>query len=165
MSFVIGLLTVVLVLDCIALMFLILIQLPKKEAGLGLAFGGGAADALFGAGSGTVMTKATKYAASIFFALAIGLGVLQSNFHRKSGSEFQKAVEQQTKQPSGLVLPPGTPTVPASTTNAFGTNAVGPPARTALTPEAPVPAQGPTSATPVVPRPAAPASNAPPAPK
>ena len=31
MSFLIGLLTVILVLDCLVLIFLVLIQLPKKE--------------------------------------------------------------------------------------------------------------------------------------
>ena len=56
MGFLIVVLTVVLVLDCAALILLVLIQLPKKDAGAGLAFGGGATDALFGAGSGNVLT-------------------------------------------------------------------------------------------------------------
>ena len=68
MAFIIGLLTLVMVLDCLLLILLVLIQLPKKEAGAGLAFGGGATDALFGAGSGTVLTKITKYAAAAFFS-------------------------------------------------------------------------------------------------
>jgi preprotein translocase subunit SecG len=62
MSFVIGILTVLLVLNCLLLILLVLIQLPKKDAGAGMAFGGGAADALFGAGSGNALTKITKYA-------------------------------------------------------------------------------------------------------
>ena len=49
-----------------------LIQLPKKDAGAGLAFGGGATDALFGAGSGNVLTKITKYAATVFFVAGSG---------------------------------------------------------------------------------------------
>ncbi len=57
MAFIIGLLTLVMVLDCLIVILLVLIQLPKKDAGAGLAFGGGATDALFGAGSGTVLTK------------------------------------------------------------------------------------------------------------
>ena len=72
MGFIIGLLTLFMVLDCMVLIFLVLIQLPKKEAGAGLAFGGAATDALFGAGSGNVLTKITKYAATIFFVLADG---------------------------------------------------------------------------------------------
>ena len=48
MGFIIGLLTLFMVLDCVVLVFLVLIQLPKKDAGAGLAFGGSATDALFG---------------------------------------------------------------------------------------------------------------------
>ena len=82
MSFLIGLLTVVLVLDCVLLILLMLIQLPKKEAGAGVAFGGAATDALFGAGTGNVLTKVTKYATITFFVLAILLGTLG---HDRSG--------------------------------------------------------------------------------
>ena len=73
MGFAIGILTFVMVVDSLALILLVLIQLPKKEAGAGLAFGGAATDALFGAGSGNVLTKITKYAAAIFFILAVVL--------------------------------------------------------------------------------------------
>jgi len=105
MAFVVALLTVVMVLDCIVLIFLVLIQLPKKDAGAGLAFGASATDALFGAGSGNVLTKITKYAATTFFVLAVLLSILQSNLSQSSGSKFRTAV-------SG----PGTPaTVPPST--------------------------------------------------
>ena len=77
MSFIVGILTVFLVLNCALLILLILIQLPKKDAGAGMAFGGAAADALFGAGSGNVLTKVTKYATVVFFVLALFLGYLQ----------------------------------------------------------------------------------------
>jgi len=72
----VGFLTVVLVLDCILLVLLVLLQLPKKEAGAGLAFGGAATDALFGAGSGNVLTRITKYVAAVFFVLALLLAVV-----------------------------------------------------------------------------------------
>jgi preprotein translocase subunit SecG len=58
MSLIITILTVILVIDCFFLGLLIIIQLPKKEAGLGQAFGSSATDMLFGAGSGTVLTRA-----------------------------------------------------------------------------------------------------------
>ena len=74
--FFIYFLTAVLVLDCLFLILLVLVQLPKKEAGMGQAFGGAATDALFGAGSGNVLTKATKWAAGIFFGLAITLTLM-----------------------------------------------------------------------------------------
>jgi preprotein translocase subunit SecG len=76
MSFLIGLLTVVLVLNCSLLILLVLSQPPKKEAGAGLAFGGLATDALFGAGSGSVITKVIRYATVAFFVVAM----LQNTF-------------------------------------------------------------------------------------
>ena len=79
MTLFIGLLTAVLVIDCLLLILLILVQLPKKEAGAGLAFGGGAADALFGAGAGNPLTKITKYAAVTFFSLLIVISLLQKS--------------------------------------------------------------------------------------
>lgn len=88
------LLTVLLVIDSIFLMLLILIQLPKKEAGLGQAFGFAATDALFGAGSGTVLTRATKYAAGVFLGLALILSIMTSrlNPHRSRVTEFEQAL-------------------------------------------------------------------------
>jgi len=115
MGFLIGLLTFVMVLDCFVLILLVLMQLPKKDAGAGLAFGGGATDALFGAGSGNVLTKATKYAAIIFFVLAILTGTLQSRYHHRSVSELEKALASQSEtQPA---TPPASPTasVPPAT--------------------------------------------------
>src|ERR1051325_8162574 len=98
MSFLIGLLTVVLVLNCVLLILLVLIQLPKKEAGAGLAFGGAATDALFGAGSGNFLTKATKYASIVFFALAILLSIMQNINAHRPGSDFRRQMEQQSQQ-------------------------------------------------------------------
>ena len=69
------LLTVVLFLNCLFLILLVLVQLPKKEAGLGTAFGGGATDALFGAGAGNVLTKLTKWNAIIFLVLCLLLSM------------------------------------------------------------------------------------------
>jgi preprotein translocase subunit SecG len=128
MGFLIGLFTVVMVLDCIVLMFLVLIQLPKKEAGAGLAFGGAATDALFGAGSGNVLTKITKYAATIFFLLAIVLSVMQRNYHTRNISAFA----------AGLTNAAAMPTMPAA------------PATPATTPQtpAPKPAAAPSSTAP-----------------
>src|SRR5256885_11783748 len=96
-GFLIGLLTVVMVLDCLILIFLVLIQLPKKDAGAGLAFGGSATDALFGAGSGTVLTKITKYAAGMFFVLAIVLSIMQSKYHGQTSAEFERKLGEPAK--------------------------------------------------------------------
>lgn len=120
MGFIIGLLTVIMVLDCAVLALLVLIQLPKKEAGAGLAFGGAASDALFGAGSGNVLTKITKYAAGIFIVLAIFVSAAQSHYNNKGSSGFQIGLSSgptQT-QPPGPGTDSGTPVVPApSATN------------------------------------------------
>ncbi len=120
MGFLIGLLTVVLVLDCLALILLVLIQLPKKEAGAGLAFGGTATDALFGAGSGNVLTKITKYAATTFFVLAVVLSLMQSHYHRRTIGAFQAGLEKagtptsMPMTPPPATTPPSTPQAPAS---------------------------------------------------
>src|SRR6266704_5530954 len=100
MGFIIGLLTLFMVLDCVVLVFLVLIQLPKKDAGAGLAFGGSATDALFGAGSGTVLTKITKYSAGIFFVLAVVLSVMFSAYHNRESSAFTRSIQQPPSQPA-----------------------------------------------------------------
>ena len=117
MGFLIGLFTVVMVLDCVALILLVLIQLPKKDAGAGLAFGGGATDALFGAGSGNVLTKITKYAATLFFVLSLVLSVMQGYYHTRTASAFRAGL-MQASPPAGIpALPPTTPTTPLTATN------------------------------------------------
>ena len=111
-------LTPLLVLNCLFLILLVLIQLPKKEAGAGIAFGGGATDALFGAGSGTALTKITKYSAALFMGLALVLSVLNAN----RAGERKRSVEEELKKQAAsgpLVAPaatnktvPSTPAVP-----------------------------------------------------
>jgi preprotein translocase subunit SecG len=118
MGFIIVLLTVVMVLDCGLLVLLILMQLPKKEAGAGLAFGGAATDALFGAGSGNFLTKATKYTATAFFVLAVVLAVLQSKSYNRSGAEFRRSVEQGSQQTTMPSQPARPVTAPANTPEA-----------------------------------------------
>ena len=104
----IGFLTVCMILVCLFMVLLVLMQLPKKDAGAGLAFGGAATDALFGAGSGNFLTKATKYSAVAFFCLAILLSVLQSHYRHRSGSEFRRELEQQQNQPAAAAPAPTT---------------------------------------------------------
>lgn len=119
MGLVIGLLTFIMVLDCLLLILLVLIQLPKKEAGAGLAFGGVATDALFGAGAGNVLTKVTKYAAGIFFGLALLIGIIQSH----SGSSADKFL-QGLSGPGRAPAPSSTFPPPSGTPPVTGTNAV-----------------------------------------
>ena len=112
MIFFIGVLTFFLVVNCAVLILLVLIQLPKKDAGAGLAFGGGAADALFGAGSGNALTKITKYSTIIFFVLALLVGILQDRSHQANTAAFEKQVQQiQTQTPPATPSPAATPAV------------------------------------------------------
>ena len=104
----------------------VLVQLPKKDAGAGLAFGGGTTEALFGAGSGNMLTKITKYAAVAFFVLTMSVAVLQSKIHHSRTLELERLLEQPAATPaaapsSGQPLPPTSalpetapPTAPAT---------------------------------------------------
>jgi preprotein translocase subunit SecG len=115
MSFIAGVLTFFLVINCLLLILLILVQLPKKDAGAGLAFGGGAADALFGAGSGNALTKITKWATVVFLVLAVFLGYLQDKAHNQNGvSDFAKKVSE--KQIQGMSPAPAPAPTPTTTT-------------------------------------------------
>src|SRR5580658_8713934 len=102
-------LTVLIFLDCILLVLLVLLQLPKKEAGAGMAFGGAATDALFGAGSGNVLTKITKYVAGIFFGLAILMALLASHKAPSDAAALAQSLLQRTAAPLTA------PTQPSST--------------------------------------------------
>ena len=120
MTFIAGILTFVLVVNALMLILLILVQLPKKDAGAGLAFGSGAADALFGAGSGNVLTKVTKWATVIFVGLAVVLGVVQDKLSAHgSTSNFLQQVQQKQMQtpvsaPAPMAAPASQPPVTAS---------------------------------------------------
>ena len=60
---------------CLSLTGLVLLQKSKSE-GLGMAFGGGGNDSLFGARAGNVLTKATIGIFVIFIANTLLLGIL-----------------------------------------------------------------------------------------
>jgi protein translocase SecG subunit len=144
MMWIIGILTFFLVIDCLFLMLLVLVQLPKKEAGLGQAFGGGATDALFGAGSGNALTKLTKYATGIFFVLTLSLSILhaQQSKNRHSGLEraMQKASETEPAAPAAATKPAPVPITapgPLMTTTNVPPAA---PSTTAPAPQQPAPA-------------------------
>jgi protein translocase SecG subunit len=124
MTILIWLLTFLLILDSLILMLLILIQLPKKEAGMGQAFGMGATDALFGAGSGTALTKMTKYAATGFFVLTLSISLLYGKQVRGRAGDPRSLLTADDKL--SLV----TPSAPGPATNAAAANATNPAAST-----------------------------------
>lgn len=108
-------LTILMFLDCVLLVLLVLLQLPKKEAGAGMAFGGAATDALFGAGSGNVLTKITKYVAGFFFGLALLMAVVASNRPKTGGALLLQEVTKRGPAPISEGTPPPTTPVTAPT--------------------------------------------------
>jgi protein translocase SecG subunit len=128
MSLLIGFLTFILVVNCLFLILLVLVQLPKKEAGAGLAFGAGTVDSLIGAGSGNALTKMTKYASGFFLGLSVLLAILNSQRHQGSSRALQEELSKSsavtpvlptqpaTAPASGSLTPTTTPTTAAPTT-------------------------------------------------
>lgn len=165
MGILIGLLTFLLVLDCLFLMLLILIQLPKKEAGLGTAFGSSTTDALFGAGTGTALTKLTRYAASGFLLIALTLSVMHNHRARQAGrllspEEIARRAQAAASTP-GLVTPSNAlPAVaPITLSNITAQPSEPKPAAEAATPaNTPAPATAPSETT--APPPGGPEPNA-----
>src|SRR5689334_24496411 len=65
--------TVIHVLLCVFMIFVILLQ-PGKDAGMGAALGGGAATSAFGGrGAVTFLSKVTAVCAGLFFLTSLGL--------------------------------------------------------------------------------------------
>jgi len=123
MSFLIGLLSFVLFLVCLFLGLLVLIQLPKKEAGMGQAFGGATTDALFGAGSGNALTQMTKYAAGAFLVLCLVISVLS----KQSSKAKTDRIREQLSQPTpAAVAPAQVPAAALKPAAMVSTNAVAP---------------------------------------
>jgi protein translocase SecG subunit len=109
MSLLIGFLTFILVVTCLLLILLVLVQLPKKEAGSGLAFGAGAVDTLIGAGSGNALTKMTKYAAGIFLGLGVLLAMLNAQLHDSGSRVLQQELAKKSAAAPVLPTPTTTP--------------------------------------------------------
>ena len=117
MLWLIILLTVLLIIDCLFLILLVLVQLPKKEAGLGQAFGSGTTDALFGAGSGNALTKLTKYFTAAFFILTLSLSILNAQQAKNKRSSLERAMEKAgTSESAALPTAPSTPAAAAPVT-------------------------------------------------
>lgn len=72
-SILITLLTFVLILVSLFMVLVILMQRANQNAGLGSAFGGGVAESAFGADTSNVLSKATRWSATVFFVLSLAL--------------------------------------------------------------------------------------------
>jgi preprotein translocase subunit SecG len=73
MSFVIGVLTFILVLTSLFMVLIVLMQRAKSDGGIGAAMAGGATESAFGAETTNVLSGATIKAAIAFFVLSFGL--------------------------------------------------------------------------------------------
>ena len=128
-------LTIILFLISLFLILLVLVQLPKKEAGLGTAFGGGTTDALFGAGAGNVLTQLTKYCTILFLVLCLVLARMNKldSETNTASTDKGKAKAQKPVAPigegSGGAIPP-------NSTNGGSTSLITP--TTTNTPNAPL---------------------------
>lgn len=103
--------TVVHVLLCVFMIFVILLQ-PGKDAGMGAALGGGAATSAFGGrGAATFLTKLTAFCAVAFFLTSLGLSFvgLRSSV---SGQLMAEPAAATTPAPTPTEAAPAAPTTP-----------------------------------------------------
>ena len=158
MSWMFNLLLVVQILSSLAIISLVLLQ-QGKGADMGSAFGSGSAGSLFGAtGAANFMSRATKWAAVVFFISTIGLAYVanRGNTGQDTGIMQNFTQTPPVAPPAGSAVPGVAPAAPVNAVPGVpSTPAV--PAVPAV-PAAPVVPAVP--AAPVVPAaPAAPASN------
>ena len=126
--------TVVHILLCVFMIFVILLQ-PGKDAGMGSTLGGGAATSAFGGrGAATFLTKLTAFCAMAFFITSLGLSFV--GLRTSAADSIADEVTTTT---------PATPAVPAGPWTA----APATPKEAAPTPTAPADGKG--SATDAVP--------------
>lgn len=92
----IGLISVLHVIACIILIFIVMIQGSKSE-GLSGLFGGGGSSTLFGTGTPTFLVKVTTVLGIIFMLTSISLTVFVS---RRSPSVMEKSVMQEESVPA-----------------------------------------------------------------
>lgn len=147
MTILIGFLTFILVLIAAFLILLVLVQLPKKEAGVGMAFGAGMSEMLLGAGSGNVLTRITKYTVGAFLGLSLILSVMVSSNARKTGAGVTQAIEEKARTaarpPASAPATPGLQSLtssnpaPLTTSPLVTTTSVVTPTAPAATPAAP----------------------------
>jgi preprotein translocase subunit SecG len=106
MQLVINLLSLILVVISLFLGLLILLQLPKKEAGITAAFGAESTAAIFGAGSGTALTTITRWSATLFLSLCFIIAVMTAQRSRSRTSKIKDLLD---KPAAAAPVTPGTP--------------------------------------------------------
>lgn len=116
----IVLLSLVLLLTAFGLIFLVLMQRASTDGGMGTAFGGGVTESAFGADTGNVLTRFTRYAVVLFFVLSFVLYLLYIKDHQPEVSDA--ALPSFVEETSNEAVVPATTSgeeglVPESTTS------------------------------------------------
>jgi protein translocase SecG subunit len=134
MSFIAGILTVLLVLNCLVLILLVLVQLPKKGRGRGHCRSAAARRTRCSARvRETSLTKITKWGTGVFFGMALILGLVNKSAQSSDAPAFEQAVQQKQQSQMPVAVPPSTP-IPSAPTTASNSSALpvipagGPPA-------------------------------------
>jgi preprotein translocase subunit SecG len=111
-----NLLLVVQILSSLAIISLVLLQ-QGKGADMGSAFGSGSAGSLFGAtGAANFMSRATKWAAVVFFISTIGLAYVanRGNMGQDTGIMQNFTQTPPVAPPAGSAVPGVAPTAPVA---------------------------------------------------
>ncbi len=161
MSWMFTLLLVVQILSSLTIISLVLLQ-QGKGADMGSAFGSGSAGSLFGAtGAANFMSRATKWAAVVFFITTVGLAYVSNRGTKGQDTGIMQNFSQTAPAapPAGSAVPGVPNSAPASTGAVPGTSA---PANSVpgvpAAPAAAIPGVVPSTTAPAVP--AAPATPA-----
>ncbi len=90
---------------CLALIGLILLQ-KSKDGGLGMSFGSGGNDSLFGARAGNVLTRATVIIGILFMVNTLVLGMMFAGSTDKSLIEEASVMQPiQVEKPVEMAVP------------------------------------------------------------
>jgi len=120
MSILISLLLIVEVLSAFLLVVVILAQ-KSKDQGLGMAFGSGMGESLFGSRAGNVLTRMTITLASVFMLTTIALGILFAKGKTGGTGSIMEKADRQPVAPAAAPVaaaPSAAPTMPAETPSA-----------------------------------------------
>lgn len=102
------LISVLLIVEVLAALLLIVVILAQKskDQGLGMAFGSGVGESLFGSRAGNVLTRMTVTLAAVFMATTFVLGMLFARGKTGGGSVMEQADRQ---MPAAPVAPAAAP--------------------------------------------------------
>ena len=96
------LISVLLIVEVVAAFLLVVVILAQKskDQGLGMAFGSGMGESLFGSRAGNVLTRMTIALSVVFMVTTILLGILFARRSSTSGSVMDKAASQAPLAPA-----------------------------------------------------------------